>query len=98
MTDANLMEADCTHGITWYDCKECGAEIGDIMEEHMSALSICNYEWRSSHILMNTLGEIVRTIPVNHNCSQKEYHDDQHICPCGDVKVNESSSKEKEGK
>jgi hypothetical protein len=25
MTDANLMDADCVHGIAWYDCKECEA-------------------------------------------------------------------------
>lgn len=24
VTDANLMDADCIHGVTWYDCKECG--------------------------------------------------------------------------
>ncbi len=23
MTDSNLMEADCIHGMTWYDCKTC---------------------------------------------------------------------------
>lgn len=23
MTDANLMDADCVHGITWYDCAVC---------------------------------------------------------------------------
>jgi hypothetical protein len=23
MTDANLMDADCVHGVTWYDCSEC---------------------------------------------------------------------------
>lgn len=23
MTDADLMDADCIHGIAWYECKEC---------------------------------------------------------------------------
>lgn len=23
MTDASLMEADCIHGVVWYDCTEC---------------------------------------------------------------------------
>lgn len=25
MTDAWLMEADCIHGVAWYDCRECSA-------------------------------------------------------------------------
>lgn len=25
MTDANLMDADCIHGVTWWECKECAA-------------------------------------------------------------------------
>lgn len=24
MSDASLMDANCLHGITWYDCDECG--------------------------------------------------------------------------
>jgi hypothetical protein len=23
MTDAWLMEAECIHGVVWYDCEEC---------------------------------------------------------------------------
>lgn len=23
MTDARLMDADCIHGVTWYECEEC---------------------------------------------------------------------------
>ena len=23
MTDANLMDANCIHGVVWYDCDEC---------------------------------------------------------------------------
>jgi hypothetical protein len=26
MTDANLMEANCVHGVVWYECKECSAQ------------------------------------------------------------------------
>lgn len=25
MTDANLMDADCIHGNTWWECPECDA-------------------------------------------------------------------------
>ena len=25
MTDANLMDADCIHGIVWYECRVCEA-------------------------------------------------------------------------
>lgn len=25
MTDANLMDADCVHGNTWWECPECDA-------------------------------------------------------------------------
>lgn len=31
MTDANLMDADCIHGNTWWECDIC--EIMDKMEE-----------------------------------------------------------------
>jgi hypothetical protein len=24
MTDAQLMDANCIHGIVWYECEECG--------------------------------------------------------------------------
>lgn len=27
MTDANLMDADCIHGNTWWGCPECDAEM-----------------------------------------------------------------------
>lgn len=34
MTDANLMEADCIHGVTWYDCPECAnLGLGDEWDE-----------------------------------------------------------------
>lgn len=23
MTDANLMDADCIHGVVWWECQEC---------------------------------------------------------------------------
>jgi hypothetical protein len=23
VTDANLMDADCIHGVPWYECEEC---------------------------------------------------------------------------
>jgi hypothetical protein len=23
MTDANLMDADCIHGVTWWECDQC---------------------------------------------------------------------------
>jgi hypothetical protein len=26
MTDADLMDANCTHGLTWWECKECERE------------------------------------------------------------------------
>lgn len=26
MTDANLMDADCLHGVVWYECKQCEEE------------------------------------------------------------------------
>lgn len=29
MTDLSLMEADCTHGRTWYDCPECDELMAD---------------------------------------------------------------------
>jgi hypothetical protein len=32
MTDANLMDANCIHGVAWYDCDECGLEMAEFME------------------------------------------------------------------
>lgn len=29
MTDAYLMEADCIHGTTWYECKTCEKEMAE---------------------------------------------------------------------
>lgn len=26
MTDANLMDADCIHGVVWWDCAECAKD------------------------------------------------------------------------
>jgi hypothetical protein len=27
MTDGWLMEADCIHGVAWYECQACGDEL-----------------------------------------------------------------------
>lgn len=29
MTDAYLMEADCIHGLVWFECKECSQPEGE---------------------------------------------------------------------
>lgn len=29
MTDARLMEADCIHGIVWYECADCCAYLDE---------------------------------------------------------------------
>lgn len=29
MTDAKLMDADCIHGVAWYECKVCEREMND---------------------------------------------------------------------
>ena len=28
MTDAELMDANCIHGIAWYECDQCMDELG----------------------------------------------------------------------
>ena len=35
MTDLDVMEADCIHGLVWYECKECipDAEPIEVMKE-----------------------------------------------------------------
>jgi hypothetical protein len=32
VTDAWLMEADCIHGVAWYDCATCGEELAAMLE------------------------------------------------------------------
>ena len=33
MTDAHLMDADCIHGNTWWECVECWADCPEIPDE-----------------------------------------------------------------
>lgn len=34
MTDANLMDANCVHGVVWYECDQCE----DPTEEEMAQM------------------------------------------------------------
>jgi hypothetical protein len=43
VTDANLMDADCVHGETWYECKRCEQGVG-VRPEYVYVAS----SWRNS--------------------------------------------------
>lgn len=38
MSDANLMDADCIHGETWWDCKTCDDELMALPDEYWDSL------------------------------------------------------------
>jgi len=45
MTDANLMDADCVHEVTWWECPLCQAEIDEYFDrlketDNESAISL----------------------------------------------------------
>lgn len=37
MTDAYLMDADCIHGIVWYDCRECEPTEEELLKAALNA-------------------------------------------------------------
>lgn len=32
MTDSHLMDADCVHGVVWYECIDCEADDLDLLK------------------------------------------------------------------
>lgn len=33
MTDAHLMDAHCIHGVTWWECVTCDAELAELLSD-----------------------------------------------------------------
>lgn len=45
MTEAWLMEADCIHGVTWYECDACERELRDLGAEAASSPVVITEVW-----------------------------------------------------
>lgn len=46
MTDAHLMDADCVHGVTWWECETCGRELGELLDAMPAYCPIHeHYKW-----------------------------------------------------
>ena len=37
MTDSHLMDADCIHGVVWFECATCLHEMAEIQEQEAAA-------------------------------------------------------------
>jgi hypothetical protein len=44
MTDADLMDAECIHGNTWWECPTCGEEVAALLAWHEAKESTTEYE------------------------------------------------------
>jgi hypothetical protein len=61
MTDANLMDADCIHGVVWYECKQCEEEMQKELAQkafpdHHPNTALANY--RAGREVWDTNGDM----------------------------------------
>jgi len=61
MTDANLMEADCIHGVVWYECKQCEEEMDKELAQtqypnHSPEAALANY--KAGREVLDTNGDM----------------------------------------
>lgn len=53
MTDANLMDADCVHGVAWYECEQCCPVHLVLDKDELDLLQLVVADWLGAWLVKN---------------------------------------------